>query len=620
MRFWEKALSAVFAVILGIAFVGCAKPSDGSKPSEKVDPKPYVITQADTVNSLSATDAFGRTFSPVNGMNPSKKVGMFYFVWQGNIGSASVDNSKTDLAVLEGNSDINVHHYWGEPLYGYYHAEDPWVMTKHIELFIMAGIDYLCLDTTNNLPSTQSYETAVKNLLETLLKFRNQGFTVPQVMFYTNTSSGATVQYLYNTFYDAQSKPRLAKYEPLWFTFEDTNNKNAQKKPWIVANDEYLALEDKVKNFFYRKESQWPNEYNASGDFVNKDNGFPWMSWAKNGRQYNHDGIMSVSIAQHISGVFSDSVMLGDKNVNRGRGFSLLHGVNDNGLVRQGSNFQEQWDYAVMQGDKVNNVFITGWNEWVAQKQPANSASGGKSYFVDCFNEEFSRDAEMMKDGYGDAFYLQMCDNIRRFKGVADDKESKNPASATIDITGGLTQWEYAIGFSDATGDMQARNYKSANYSLPNYTSEAGRNDIDYVRFTYDDDNLYFLIVCKSQVQPYDEKSNWMNILLGIDGANGESWENYHYVINRTVADGTSSVERLKSDGTGISAGEANLFVNGKTVAVSVPRAAVGLTGKTFKIGFKVADSVENPTDIADYYIHGDCAPIGRLNYTVEVK
>lgn len=616
MKSVKKILGIILAFVCCFGILGCGNSANGEGKPQK-----YVMSQAATVNALSATDAYGRSFSPVKSMNSSKKVGIFYFVWMGNHGSAYIDNSKTDLDVLKSSSDMNVHHYWGEPLYGYYHSEDPWVIYKHIELFIMAGIDYICLDTTNGVyfSASQDYRKAIDTVLDVLLKFRTRGFNVPQVMFYTNTKSGENVQFLYDNYYNTEKKPRVAKYEPLWFKFEDTNNKNSDCKPWIVANDEYLDLPEEVQNRFYRKESQWPNEYTSGGDFINHDEGFPWMSWAKNGRQYNHNGIMSVSIAQHVSGVFSHSIMLGDKDVNRGRGFSLLHGGNGDDRVDKGSNFQEQWDYAIAQGDKVNNIFITGWNEWVAQKQPANSASQGMSYFVDCFNKEFSRDAEMMRGEYSDAFYLQMCDNIRRFKGTGA-ATGANPWKGTIDINGDLTQWDYALGYLDATGDAQARDYKSANYSLPNYTQEAGRNDIEYVRFTYDDDNLYFLIGCKENIKPYEGKNNWMNVLLSVDGHSGEAWHNYNYVINRTVNDDTASVEKLKPDGSGTASGEAKIKINGKTLAVAVPRSAVGIGGKTFKLGFKVADSVKDVADIEEYYISGDCAPIGRLNYTVEVK
>ena len=42
-----------------------------------------------------------------------------------------------------------LYHYWGEPLYGYYLSDDPWVLRRHAQLLADAGIDTLIFDTTN---------------------------------------------------------------------------------------------------------------------------------------------------------------------------------------------------------------------------------------------------------------------------------------------------------------------------------------------------------------------------------------------------------------------------------------------------------------------------------------
>ena len=59
--------------------------------------------------------------------------------------------------------------------------------------------------------------------------------------------------------------------------------------------------------------------------------------------------------------------------------------------------------------------------------------------------------------------------------------------------------------------------------------------------------------------------------------------------------------------------------MNGKYVYFAVPMEALGLGAKTGnvndKIYFKVADSVENPADIMDYYVSGRSLPEGRLSY-----
>lgn len=45
-----------------------------------------------------------------------------------------------------------------------------------------------------------------------------------------------------------------------------------------------------------------------------------------------------------------------------------------------------------------------------------NLNDGNDSYFVDTFSEEYSRDIEMMKGGYGDNFVVQTLINTRKYK------------------------------------------------------------------------------------------------------------------------------------------------------------------------------------------------------------
>ena len=47
---------------------------------------------------------------------------------------------------------------------------------------------------------------------------------------------------------------------------------------------------------------------------------------------------------------------------------------------------------------------------------------------------------------------------------------------------------------------------------------------------------------------------------------------------------------------------------------VEIPLKALGLKGD-FTIDFKVSDNVQEPEDIMSYYVYGDSAPIGRMNY-----
>ena len=83
-----------------------------------------------TIAGLSGTDAVGRFFDSYGDMDSEKYVGIFYFLWTGQHGSASEDISKLSLEEIKKDTHVGVHHYWTEPLYGYYNSEDPWVFRR----------------------------------------------------------------------------------------------------------------------------------------------------------------------------------------------------------------------------------------------------------------------------------------------------------------------------------------------------------------------------------------------------------------------------------------------------------------------------------------------------------
>ena len=71
-----------------------------------------------------------------------------------------------------GTQEMNAFHYWGQPLYGYYNADDEWVIRKHIELFIHAGLDFVAFDTSNG----RIYDVQAYAFLDLLLEYYEQGF------------------------------------------------------------------------------------------------------------------------------------------------------------------------------------------------------------------------------------------------------------------------------------------------------------------------------------------------------------------------------------------------------------------------------------------------------------
>ena len=93
---------------------------------------------------------------------------------------------------------------------------------------------------------------------------------------------------------------------------------------------------------------------------------------------------------------------------------------------RLGIFFKEQMNYGLKYDPQF--LFITQWNEWIAgsfaradlavtRVSLADCCPVGGFYFVDEYNEEYSRDIEPMKGGHTDNYYFQMVGQNRLRKG-----------------------------------------------------------------------------------------------------------------------------------------------------------------------------------------------------------
>ena len=578
----------------------------------------------------AATDDYGRSFEAVQDYNDNV-VGIFYFLWLNQASkNVTIDSYVEDgrvEATLVGEevATAPTFTYWGEPMYGYYRLEDQWVVRKHVELFINAGLDFICFDTTNN----DYYHSAAKCVLDTLLEYKQLGYDVPKAMFMTNSDSTGMTESIYNAFY------RRDTYDEIWFC-------GSGSKPWIIAN--YAGSDDNVKERFYFKRAQWPNA-------TKNQEGFPWISWHYPQETYtdaqNGYKIMSVSASQHtgiggshsdvgvsginfsVSGLFAPynydtlSDTLKNRytkeqatkyyNYNWGRGYNHQTGTNSYEDALRNITFEQQWE-SVYDDQSVNMVFITGWNEWIAQKQSRDPLLGSDyGYFVDTFSMEFSRDIEMMNGGYLDNAFLQMVKNIRKYKGSGYSYKTYHDAISGKDMFN-LDNWDDIVSYADLVYETEPRDYMGAGTGT-HYTNTTGRNDIREVRVCSDRQNVYFLITTVEDITEKDEAdTRWMNLFIGVDGAEG-GWNNLQYVINRSLSGTTASVDRI-SDGAYVTAGTCTTKVSGKNMIVQIAKSTLGITGSEFGLNFKVADNLQKDFDITDLYTNGDVAPIGRINYT----
>lgn len=483
----------------------------------------------DTYN-IVATDALGRTTTIVSQTNRDKYVGLFYFAWH-NARAAQTKIYDVTKLLRETpeflwdptNHAVNQKHYFNEPLFGYYNSLDPWVTRKHIELFIAADIDFIVYDFTNR----EIYWEPLKMMLNLLNEYYEAGWKVPQFMFFTKHASETQIPQLYDYVYKGNLYPHL------WF-YGDSD------KPYIIGMKDKLSEE--ILDFFNIRHPQWPHdEFRADG----------WLYVDFKRPQRLFTNLVSVSVAQHTAGAFSRSVFpyTGRLYENWGRGYTTDNPINGNiEAIERGDNFQEQWDSAIEIDSGI--VFVTGWNEWHALKlvNPDNSTFRGFPYFVDTCNTEFSRDIEMtlarnyvpdgnggfIQEGYGDNFYIQLINNVRKYKGIPLTEDNYiEPVSTTIDVSGDVSQWDTVSNvYKNISTAKPARDFRGF-VAGTRYTQAAPDNFIREVRVTHDADNIYFYIQTEKNITAHRAgKTNWMNVFIEVDGRQGLSWENYHYVIN----------------------------------------------------------------------------------------
>lgn len=631
------ALALAVSMSLG-ALAGCA--------GGELEERPGGITDGFTMTA--AADDAGRAFSPVSGYEQDKYVGIFYFLWNGSDQSPIKDVSNnyeknhtvmTELLARQANGgtqEMNAFHYWGQPLYGYYNADDEWVIRKHIELFIHAGLDFVAFDTSNG----RIYDVQAYAFLDLLLEYYKQGFDVPKVMFLTSvdpSTSRTSVEQIYNTFYDPDLYP---EYAPLWF-------RGTQNKPWIIGSTTGNSI---IDSSFYFKLPQWPNAAIESARF-------PWMDWNYPQDIYTDPqvgNIMSVSVSQHVGiaatskplADFSDSGLFAPENrselqkngfqfdtnymdlvynANWGRGYDHATGTNSRErALAEGTNFEQQWDTVFNNeadgdsGNDIDLVFVTGWNEWVAQKQPNSSILGDDyCHFVDTFNMEFSRDIEMNAE-YLDNYYLSLIRNVREYKGEGEGKTFAESTGSLASLMTRLDGWndESVAVFRDFTGETIARSAldTSGQAVLENDT---GRNDITEVRVTADQDAVYLLVRTADAITVHEEgDERWMNVYLGAEGST-DGWMGMQYVLNRAPGNGTTSLHRIGKDGFTL-VGSCEYSVEGNVMRIRVERSMIGLpVGQS--LGIKVADNLQKDLDISEFYVNGDAAPIGRIRYVYKV-
>jgi hypothetical protein len=581
----KPTIHLLTCICLGLGATAPARPADGD-------------VFADT---WVATDALGRslpTFDEVGPPRANRHVGLFYFLWVNN-GVSNKANAPVydNTRILAENpaepkwGPPHSFHFWGEPELGYYTIDDPYVLTRHRSMLTAAGIDTLLLDQTNALV----YPDQMLAVCGNLEQGRLQGLPVPKVAAMHNSSPEKSVPKLYASLYEP------AKYPELWFKWLG--------KPLLLSNPETLPPE--MKEYFTIRHTWAWSSQPWFGDGRDK---WTWVDWSPQQPGWHEapdkPEQISVCIAPHpIDG----------KGRSATGGSKAPAPTPDRLRTNEGIYAAQQWQRAL----EVDPPFIlvTGWNEWVAQRQiwgqphkPKQMAftrlGEGSSYFVDQFNQEFSRDAEPMKDGHGDNYYYQLVAGVRRYKGV---RPPTVPVAKPIKIDGTFNDWTgVQPEYRDFQGDTLHRDHTGWNKSI-RYTNTTGRNDIIRARVSPSQDTVSFQVSCAADISPGSDP-NWMRLYIDTDRNPQTGWNGYDLLVNRTAPSAAGlSVHRI-GGGKTTELPHIPYAVKGTDLELALPRSLFG-TAPLLRFDFKWGDNQQKDGDMVEFAINGDSAPDRRFNY-----
>lgn len=548
----------------------------------------------------AAVDGLGRSLPDAEecgGPRKDKFVGVFYFLWLGGHQQAGPHNITEIMTKPESRrewGEKNLFHFWEEPRFGYYLMDDEWIIAKHAQMLADAGVDVIFFDVTNRV----TYKKYYLKLCKVFSEIRAKGGKTPQVSFLFNSNHVVATKEVFEDFY----QPGL--YSDLWFRWKG--------KPLLLTIPEELPPE--ILDFFtIRRSWAWsktPDKWFGDG----KDK-WPWIDRTPQAYGWHEDPATPefVSVA------------------------SASHPVNDTGRSHRngkqpppeeqnpmvGTYFQEQWDYALKVDPEF--IFITGWNEWVAQRfifdgKKNRPFAGGKinpgdTWFIDQYSIEYSRDCEPMRGGFEDNYYYQMVSNIRKFKGV--DPLSVVSNHWNIEVDGNLDDWADVVPeFRDEVGDTRNRNHDGYAEAGP-YINEWGRNDLVSCKVARNKQELYFMAKTEKPLLGKGKDPGWMNLLIRFKDRDMPNWEGYHF----RIVPGTGGKNKA-----GLCAWRKGRWKKLKEIPFAQGRDFVevefplGDGFESLALEFKWFDNMPDPLNVLDFQDHGDTAPNNRFRYSLKMN
>jgi hypothetical protein len=553
-----------------------------------------------------ARDGLGRDIPEYSQTGDSKQrwVGVFYWLWHGSVRTGEIYDITQEMKQNPYDPQwIWADWWWGEPENGYYHSGDAWVARKNLTMLANAGVDFLYFDYTNGAIGHPYLE----DFMDVAMELKAQGIAVPRFVFFLNANAKATMQLVYDDVY------KQNKYQDLWFYWDG--------KPLIMEHRDSANTQE-MREFFTFRDS-WAFQQDTVDQWRFIDN-YPQ-------RASYHNGQVEQMVVN--KGMGAPMVIKGQVN-DKGSSYSKQRYDADGTLpvydefwvsdsTPYGIYFQEHWDRALSVDAPL--TLVTGWNEWTAGawNMDINPAAQynflgkpmdedpGRWFFVDAFNEEFNRDIEPMKGGYGDVYYYQMVANIRKYKGLPPPTLASAPK--TIQVDGHGADWSGVLPeFLDPQGDTQHRDYKNCAQDGGRYTNTTGRNDIIKSQVSHDVEFMYFRVQTALPLSN-SQDANWMELYVDSDQNPATGWQGYDYKISGAVVGQERNLSAWRQSGW-VQTGKVTAVSNGTELEMGIPKSQLAL-GAQPQFDFKWADNKGNAENMNDFVDNGDAAPDRRFNY-----
>lgn len=603
-----------------------AIPADSLYHQNKAQPDTWVFT--DGLGRRSLTNA------EVGDPRDDRTLAMFYWTWHTKETAAkgAVNVNELMKQYPDAKNDYNhkawegTGHYcfWNEPVLGFYNTEDPFVLRRHSEMLAAAGVDAIFADNTNG---GMTWKESYLALYECWDKAREDGVNVPKVSYHLPFApfpeSDAQVRELYREIYGKE------RYKHLWFKWEG--------KPMLMAHSHNLAqrkTEEDSALYDYFTWRQGQPGYLVAGTMPGQ---WGWLStypqavYTKDGIICNEENLsklkpgeaeqMTVGVSVNHNYETHEITAMNGEHV-MGRSYTPeypdRYAKEGSEATLHGYQFSKQFDYALKIDPRV--IFITGWNEWHAWRQPVpwgDVHSMVANAMADQFDNEHSRDLEPTRGELKDHYYYLLVNYARKYKGCSPIPAAS--AKKTIDLEGGAAQWaDVKPYFASYAGNVLHRD--DTGYGDHVYREDSGRNDLIGAQVARDEEYLYFRVECAENITaPAD--ALWMNLYLDLNkGRSG--WEGFDYTV-RYDGEGMSLCRFTGNGFESEKVADCAFALDGRYLTVKIKKSDLGVSGDGFTVDFAWTDNVHDlddnthfTGDILQFYATGDVAPGGRFRYS----